>query len=216
MEPFAPFVNGFDMWAHIAVWCALVALTPAGHALVTPLDTFLMDASSCVRMTQGVVCSLSGDVQLASGSAVSGNVSVAGMGAAVLHLVPSDPLVLTPGSALSLSFLTVSNASFAGAPDLLSPLSVAFTQLSGLSVQPGSTLRLSNLSVQLDCADWASLFDVFCSQGYANGSVKVHPCSRLHVSFCMYFSHMYTCKVSLSCMSLSTHVTHERTCVGWP
>ena len=180
MEPFAPFVNGFDMWAHIAVWCALVALTPAGHALVTPLDTFLMDASSCVRMTQGVVCSLSGDVQLASGSAVSGNVSVAGMGAAVLHLVPSDPLVLTPGSALSLSYVTVSTASLAEAPDPLAPSSVAYIQLGGLSVQPGSSLALSNLNIQLDCASWASLFDLFCVQGYVNGIVKV----RLYDNSC--------------------------------
>ena len=198
----------------LVVGCAICATMSPVSASAT-LDTLTL-GGSCGSSNGVAACSFSGDMQLTSGSAVLGNVSVAGLNAAVLRLVPDDPLELKPGSALSLSFLTVSNASFAGAPDLLSPLSVAFTQLSGLSVQPGSTLRLSNLSVQLDCADWASLFDVFCSQGYANGSVKVHPCSRLHVSFCMYFSHMYTCKVSLSCMSLSTHVTHERTCVGWP
>ena len=164
------------MWAQIAVWCALVALTPAGHALVTPLDKFLLDASSCSKRMQGIVCSLSGDMQLTSGSTVSGNVSVAGIGAAVLHLVPNDPLVLTPGSSLSLSYVTVSNASFAaGALDPLAPSSVAYIQLSGLSVQPGSSLALSNLNIQLDCASWASLFDLFCVQGYVDGIVKVRP-----------------------------------------
>lgn len=159
------------------VWCAILATMASVSASVT-LDA-LMVGSTCGSAPAGwVACSVSGDMQLTSVSAVSGNISVFGMNAAVLHLVPSGPLVLKPGSALSLSNLAVSSASFAGAPDPRSPLSVAFIQLSGISVQRGSSLRLLNLSVLLDCADWASLFDVFCGQGYANGIVKVLSCSH--------------------------------------
>ena len=47
-------------------------------------------------------------------------------------------------------------------------------------MQPGSSLALSNLNIQLDCASWASLFDLFCVQGYVNGIVKV----RLYDNSC--------------------------------
>ena len=166
------------MWAQIAVWCALLTSAAAAHQLFT-LDTLLSNVSSCSSGLQSVVCDLSGGMQLTSDSSMSGNVSVAGLGAATLQLFPSDPLVLQPGSALYLSNLTLSNASFAGAPDPLAPLAAAYIQLSGISVQPGGTLALSNLSIQLDCVAWASLFDVFCLQGYANGIVMVRPCCHM-------------------------------------
>ena len=160
----------------LVAWCAIFSSMPSVSTSRT-LDTLTLEGSSCDRAPagdDGVVCSLSGDMQLISGSAVSGNISITGLNdTAVLHLAPSDPLVLRPGSALYLSHLTLSNASFAGAPDPLAPLAAAYIQLSGITVQPGVTLALSNLSIQLDCAAWAMLFDVFCLQGYANGIVKV-------------------------------------------
>ena len=159
----------------LVTWCAILSAVPSVSTMRT-MDSLTQGGLICdsaPAVVGGLACRLSGDMQLTSDSTMSGIVSITGLNASVLHLVPNNPLVLQSGSTLSLSNLTVSNASFAGAPDPLAPLAVAYIQLSGISVQPGGMLALSNLSIQLDCAAWESLFDLFCLQGYANGNIRV-------------------------------------------